>query len=398
MLGQGATRVLFVDDDPSILDQIRAAATATGRKWDFRFAASGQEALASLDVHGPCDAVVSDLRMPGMDGATLLATIKADFPQTVRIIVSDYRDLSGSLRCLPVAHQFLAAPLDMTTLCDAIERSVDLQRRLHHESLRSAIGDLDVLPSPPLSVVELNRALSRPDASIDDVAQVIARDPAMTAKLLQLVNSAFFGLRHRVTNAHHAVSYLGLATVRNLLTAVELVRAFTPPSVELVEAVEQIHTHSLSVAERARSLMAHRHGIHDAFAAGMMHEVGLLALISHAPEKFLHVRDEIARGRRPADACEIDILGATHAQLGACLLSMWGLPYSLVEAVARSHDADRLQDRTMSPVHAVFIAEQLTNVLGAPCGWEHGRIPDHDYLMDLGIADEVQLLMSRSIA
>lgn len=397
MKEQERTKVLFVDDEPAVLEQTRLSAARCRPSWKFRYATSGEEALASLEFHGPVDVVVTDLRMPLMDGATLLAAVKERLPQAVRIVVSDFRDLSGSLRSLPVAHQFLAAPIDMPALCEAIERNVELQRRIDDRALRSVLGGIDVLPSPPLSVVELNHTLSRPTASIDDVAELISRDPAMTAKLLQLVNSAFFGLRHRVVDAKQAVSYLGLATVRNLLTAVELVRAFSPASVELMEAVEQVHLHSLAVAERARSLMIHRHGVHDAFAAGMMHDVGLLALIAHAPDKYLLVEEQIARDWRPAEDCEMEVLGVTHAQLGAYLLSMWGLPYSLVEAVARSHDADQMRDRQMSPVHAVFIAEQLTNVLGTPSAWERGHVPDHDYLVELGVEDEVQQMMSRSL-
>src|SRR5262249_27889576 len=143
---------------------------------------------------------------------------------------------------------------------------------------------------------------------IDDLAGSIEADAAMTAKLLQLVNSAFFGLSNKITDVRHAMSYLGLETVRNLLTAVELTRGFTAPSVELVQAVESLQTHSLAVAELARTLMQGQRGVHDAFAAGIMHDIGLLALIAHAPEKYLELRKTaIQTGRMVAD-CEEEVL------------------------------------------------------------------------------------------
>ena len=208
------------------------------------------------------------------------------------------------------------------------------------------------------------------------------------------MNSAFFGLSHRVTDARHAVSYLGLATVRNLLTAVELVRAFIPPSAELVRAVEEIHAHSLGVAELARTLMVHRHQVHDTFTAGMMHDVGLLAIIAYLPDRYTAIREEVERSGRSLEEVELEIIGTSHAHLGAYLLSMWGLPYSLIEAVARSHDAESLPDRTMNPAHAVYIAEQVMNMMGTNgFSWESGKLPSEEYMQNLGVMETVAQLV-----
>lgn len=389
------TKVLFVDDDPVTIERVRHGLDEHAARWDVRFAKSAREALAELEFHGPYDAVITDLRMPHVDGAALLAEVKAHHPATVRVVMSDFLDLSSALRSVPVAQQFLESPVEISKLIATIERCADLSRRLENPSLRAMLGQIDLLPTPPSSVVALNEVMNRQDGSIDEVAKIIEADPAMTAKLLQLVNSAFFGLSHRVTDARHAVTYLGLATVRNLLSAVELVRAFTPANPELVRAVEGIHVHSMAVAEMARTLMAHRHQVHDAFAAGMMHDVGLLALISCAPDRFLALRDEAMASGRPLVACESEVLGTTHATLGAYLLNAWGLPHALVEAVARSHDADRIADRTLTPAHAVFVAEQVLNVLGRGGSMEGGRLPDHEYLSELGVADVVTQMVGR---
>ncbi len=391
------TRVLFVDDDQRALTRLQSLTAEKHNEWEMLFCAGAQEALDEMAARGAYDIVVSDLRMPNIDGAAFLSLVQERFPESIRIVASDFRDLPLALRSVPVAHQFLAAPLEIGVLNEAIARSRDLQHRLNSPALRGLLQNIETLPSPPLSVLELNQILARPDASLDDVARVIEADTAMTAKLLQLVNSAFFGLNRRVSNAQHAVSYLGLATVRNLLSAVELVRAFTPPSPELITSIEGMHTHSLAVAEMARSLMSHRHQVHDAFAAGMMHDIGLLAVLSCLPNEFIALREEVTSSGRSVVECELDVLGAPHAQLGAYLLTLWGLPYSLVEAVARSHDAESLPDRTLSPTHAVYVAEQVTNVLAANnTSWEGGVVPSHDYLAELGLDEFVTDIMTRS--
>lgn len=394
-IDQGRINLLLVDDDFIAIDRLRSQLGSTTVGWTIRFARSAAEALQELQDGGPCDVIVTDLRMPLVDGADLLAAVKARSPETVRVVASDFLDLPSALRSLPVAQRFVTQPLQLDQLHQIVQDCRSLHSRLTDPRLRALVGGLDVLPSPSGGVLELNAALNRPDAKVDEVAAIVERDPAMTAKLLQLVNSAFFGLNRRVTNVQHAVTYLGLATVRNLLTAVELVRAFQPADPRLGHIVEEIQAHSLAVAETARTLMTHRHQVHDAFAAGMMHDVGLLALIACAPERFIEVRDEAVRNGLPLTACEERVLGVSHAALGGYVLDLWGLPYSLVEAVSRSHDADRIPERQVTPTHAVFVAEQLVNVSGK-AAFEGGRLPDPEYLAALGFSSFVTQMVGRT--
>jgi len=391
-------KVLFVDNDVEALARIRSLVDASAEPWDVRYAQNGSEALTELEFHGAADVVVANQRMPIMDGATLLASVRHRYPGAVRIIVSDFRDLPTALRSLPVAHRFLETPVEMDALRRAVDTSVEVQTRIGDSAMQSLLGEIDVLPSPPAMVIELNKALTWSETSVADIARIVETDAAMTAKLLHLVNSAFFGLGHRVTSVSHAVSYLGLATVRNVLCAVELVRAFTPEDADLSCAVEQLHTHSLAVADLARSFMTtNRLQAQDAFVAGMIHDIGLLAIITCAPKKYRALSNEAAASGASMSECELEILGATHASVGAYLLNLWGLPYALVEAVAHSHDADTLPEPTLTPSHAVFVAEQVVNQAGrTPGPSESGVLPDRDYLERLGLADFVDNNVVRS--
>lgn len=383
-------RVVVVDDDIAALSRVQQQIRNAVPDWSSEFFPNAKEALAHCRVTPP-DVVITDLRMPEIDGAALLEAIKVEFPNAIRMVFSDYDDLPVALRSVPVAHQFLAAPLDLDNVIELVTRDVELQQRISEPKLRDLVGSIDVLPSPPSSVIEINRLVADPFSSVEAVAEAIRTDSAMSAKLLQLVNSAFFGLSNHVEDVQQAVALLGFDTVRNLLIAVELVRSFRAPTPALVRAVEELNAHSLTVAELSRSLMMRKKGAHEAFVAGMMHDIGLLALIACAPDRYIDLCTRLEETGCPLEICEEEILGTTHASIGAYLLGLWGLPFELVEAVARSHDADQVNDSVITPVHAVFVAERITNVLGSTNALhESNTLPDGEYLERMGIAETVK--------
>jgi hypothetical protein len=176
----------------------------------------------------PFDVIVSDMRMPGMDGAALLSLVREKYPQVVRIILSSQAELSTALRVVPVAHQFLSKPCDAQMLRVAIERACHLKALLHDDSIRSMVGGLGELPSLPRTYHALTLALADPNTSIQKVAAIVEFDVGIAAKILQLVNSAFFGIARSITNIQGAVGYLGVSTLRSLVLSVEVFRVFAP--------------------------------------------------------------------------------------------------------------------------------------------------------------------------
>ena len=186
--------VLFVDDQQEILDGLRDALRGQRHAWRMTFAPDAQQALAQMR-EAPVDVVVSDMRMPGMDGAELLGEIQRDHPDTIRIVLSGYADSLALTRAAGVAHRFLAKPADTEDLVRVIERSCALHELSAQVSRNRTSAALSSLPSAPLAYVELTRMLNDERASARDVAEVVERDVAMAAKVLQLANSAFFGTR-----------------------------------------------------------------------------------------------------------------------------------------------------------------------------------------------------------
>lgn len=332
----------------------------------MEFISSGEEALVKLAAR-PFDVVVADMRMPKMNGAELLQRIKDLYPQTVRIVLSGQTEMETVLRTVSIAHQFLAKPCGAEQLREVISRACDLHKILNSPELRSLVGGIAQLPSVPGTYVELNEALASAKASLKDVARIIERDVAMCAKLLQVVNSAFFGLPRRISNVSEAATYLGILTIRNLALFMGAFATFRSDDPKVAVASEALRRHSVLTANVARTMFQDKRRAEDTFMAGMLHDIGhLILLTTPLPEGTAAI---------------------SPALLGAYLLGLWGLPYPIVEAVAYHDRPKDLDHRHFEIPDAVHIAHRLVAERSAAPGHESaGREGlDDDYLDGLGI-------------
>jgi putative nucleotidyltransferase with HDIG domain len=355
-------RILFVDDERQVLDGLQLRLRQQRKRWQMSFASSGAEALELLGAQA-FDVVVSDMRMPVMDGAALLAKVRDRQPQVARLILSGYSNEEAVLRSLSVAHQFLPKPCDPGVLENAIDRTCALQALLRDEAVRKAVGRVSWLPSVPSVYLELTRAIADADVDLPSLGRIIARDAALSAALLHTANSAYFGLSRPIVRAEEAVIFLGLATLRNLVLFTEVfgkTRAgHALPGVEL----ERLQQHSLLTAELAAGFFpapGDRESRDAAFAAGLLHDVGKLLLADELPERAELVEDAVRAGELQA-AAEERMYGVTHAEAGAYLLGLWQLPFRVVEAVAHHHRPSRAArpEGTADIVAAVHVANAL---------------------------------------
>jgi HD-like signal output (HDOD) protein len=350
-------RVLFVDDEQHVLDGLRDMLRKQRKHWDMVFAPGGQAAIEELQKR-PFDVVVSDMRMPVIDGAALLARVKEQYPASARIILSGHAEREAVVRALPVAHQFLSKPCDAALLRIVVERACELQTLLQNERIREVIGKLDKLPSVPKTYWELTEAAARPDVVIDDLAAIVERDPAMTVKVLQLVNSGYFGLPQRITSVRHAAGYLGTELLKALaLTA----HAFGTTEVPTIEgfSLERLQRSSLQSARLAKKIATTVSDANDAFTAAMVHDIGQIVLSVGVPEIFGKALRAARKEKRPAHIFEREMLGVSHAEVGAYLLGFWGLPLSIVEAVAYHNTPGLLAEGPCQVLAAVHIADAL---------------------------------------
>lgn len=381
-------RILFVDDESRVLDGLRRLLRGQRREWEMVFALGPHEALAELEA-GPFDVVVTDMRMPEMDGAELLGRVERAHPQTVRLVLSGHSELDSVLRAAKTAHQFLSKPCEGQVLVETIQRTCLLQGLLRSPELLRIAGDLEPLPALPRAFEALNRALDAPEVSLTAVGEIVQSDPALCAKLLRFVNSSFFGVRQEISDPQHAVSYLGVQALRNLVLSLEVFEAPGTENAPDVDFVATLQRHSTQVARLARAVVGGGPGESDAFVAGMLHDVGLLLLASRAPQLLEDVSAGVRDSGRPLCVVEGEVLGVGHAELGAYLLGLWGLPAPIVEAVAHHHHPSRGGSRGLDALAAVYVAEALlAERAGAPFGGSEAD-GDTEFIAGLGLSDRM---------
>jgi HD-like signal output (HDOD) protein/CheY-like chemotaxis protein len=333
-------RLLFVDDEPMVLQGLKRTLRGMRQVWEMAFAGSGPEALDYL-AQMPVDVVVSDMRMPGMDGAQLLETVKAQYPQIVRIILSGQLDREMTLKSVRLAHQHLSKPCDVEVLRSALERTFALNELLANAELKRAVARMDSLPSMPSICGEVMEEVQSPEASIQKVAAIIARDPAMAAKMLQMVNSAFFGLCRRVTDIKQAVMLLGLDAIRALVLSVNVFAAFNRKTMTFFD-FDGLWQHSLVVGGLAKWVAASggadRRAANAAFLCGMLHDIGKLILAQNFSDTYCEVLKAADGADAPLWQGEQAAFGASHAEAGAYLMGLWGIEPPLLAAIAFHHN------------------------------------------------------------
>jgi HD-like signal output (HDOD) protein/CheY-like chemotaxis protein len=346
-------RLLFVDDEPEVLEAFGDLLRGDRSRWDVRFASSGAEALDVLAT-APFDVVISDMRMPKQDGAQLLAEVRARFPDVIRIVLSGHADRASLMRAVPIAHQFLAKPCDVDTLRTVLARACAARAMLGQSDVRTIIGSLGGLPSPPVMYAELVEIAADPRKGEAEAAGVVERDPAMTAKLLQVANSPLFGARRTIASPRQAVGLIGLDLVLTIVLGVETLSRFAN-GVNAV-SVDALQRSAIACATVAREIAAgHRRG-DEAFTAALLRDVG-----------------KVVVALAPHDCAAMD-----HAAIGACLLGLWGLPLPVVEAVAYHHEPRRLVDGDRELVAIVHAADGVC---------ERTEI-DLEYLARAGVPDD----------
>ena len=383
-------RILFVDDEAPVLNILSVAMRSMAREWETHFTDNGTNAL-KLVAEQPFDVIVSDMRMPGMNGAQLLNQVMREHPHTVRIILSGYSDLREAMSCVGIAHQFLHKPCNLADLKNCIRRVTQMGAKLDNDDLLALAARLSSLPSAPDLYLQMIEALESPDATTQRIAEIASKDPALSAKLLQLSNSAFFGFGREVCTVEEAVQQLGVSIIQSLALAVPMFAHFDPqkcPSFPL----EQIWHHSEQTGLYARWIA--REGLGDAqvaeqaFAAGVLHDISKLILADQLPGEYSTVLAQSKSLKSPLFDVERRILGATHADIGAYLLTLWGLPLPLVEGVAYHHEPQLFSEKSFSLIGAVHIANILER---EHADHDHVIISEinADYLATTGVANKL---------
>jgi HD-like signal output (HDOD) protein/CheY-like chemotaxis protein len=387
MISAGLTakkRILFIDGDPRVLESLQRLLHPMRQEWEMEFFDSGPKALVRL-AQGPVDAIVSEMRMAGMDGERFLREVMQRQPATVRIILSGFADKGMVQRCVGAAHQCLPKPCPPESLKTAIHRAAARESSVKNTALKKLIPQIEHLPTVPSLFIEIVEKLNDPEAGIDEIGQIVSRDVGMTAQILKLVNSVYFGLPHPVSSPAEAIHYLGAQTVKWLVLSLHAFSQFS--AVDQV-MLEHVRTHSLEVAAAAKAIALSETGdrslADESFVAGMLHDTGKVILLANFGDWRTHSNPEL-RGL----AAEESVFGANHADFGGYLLGLWGLPESIVEAIALHHAPASSVGRNIS-VMAVHAANALVRERNALSRELPSAPLDFDYLERAGVAQRVE--------
>ncbi len=385
-------RVLFVDDETKVLQGLKRMLRTMRKEWEMDFATSGELALSKMEEQ-PFDVVVSDMRMPGMDGAELLTHVMNRFPNAVRIVLSGQADKEAMLRSIGPSHQYLSKPCDAEMLKQIVGRACGLRDILTSDRL-SFISQMEGLPSLPEIYTELVEELKSDEPSIAFVTRLIEKDVGMTAKILQLVNSAYFGVRKHVSSTAMAIKLLGLENVRSLVLFANVFSQVSMSHAVEGFSPETLWKHSGAVGqlcqEILRSEKKEKEMIDNALTAGLLHDCGKLVFAANIGKDFGDAMRMARKEEIPLSQAEEETIGASHADAGAYLLGLWGLPDAIIEAVAFHHAPSKCFDSELSALTAVHVADALMR--------EYADSPDHagptdldpNYISTIGVDDKIE--------
>ena len=378
--------VLFVDDEDMVLQGLQRSMRAMRNDWDMTFVDSGAKALAFLETT-PADVIVSDMRMPGMNGAQLFAEVSKRFPKSVRLILSGHADQELILQCVGSTHQFLSKPCDPEALRATVRRAMELEGSVKNAHLQQLVARMENLPSIPSLYSEIVEKMNDPDAALEDVGVIIAKDPGMTAKILKLVNSAFFGLRREVSNPTDAAAFLGLDTIKSLVLSLNAFSQYESVKTDGF-SLAALWNHSLAAAAAAKRIAQLEKSVaktvDHAFAAGLLHDVGKTVLAFNFPDQYGKTIQLAQSQGADLLKAEQETFGANHADVGGYLLGLWGLPVPVVDAIALHHQPSLGAGEGFTPLTAVHAANALVS-----CGKTADSSPawDAEYLSRLSLTD-----------
>jgi HD-like signal output (HDOD) protein/CheY-like chemotaxis protein len=386
-------RILFVAKDQALGNEFQTDADAAQGEWAAQSAGSGLEALA-LAQQCNFAVVVADVVLPDMSGLELLDQFMQRQPSAHRLVLSEISDTENTVKCVGKPHHHLLKPLGVPTLLNALEQAFAHEVWLPCPAVHGLIAQMRQVPSPPTTYFKVVEEMRSPRASLERIGELIAEDPAITAKVLQLANSAVFGLELQVNQPLEAIAYIGLETTKALVLLVHTVSSFEETKLAGF-SVDELWRHSVSTGQMAQKIALMEKGglevAEQAFAAGLLHDIGKLLFCANLPGLFAKTLKLAREDKCNFWEAEMQLFpNAGHAELGGCILGIWGLPRPIVEAVALHHSPRQLAGPGFHPLTAVHAADVLDHEMN-PDGSVRVPTPLHaGYLAELGLAHRAE--------
>ncbi len=346
-------KILFIDNDKNLISKLKKQLYSMRKSWDMVFVENGKEALKLMD-NASYDVIVSDMHIPEMDGVELFDIVMKRYPGTVRIMHSENSDSKLAKESVRCTHQFLLKPCAPETLKYTIERTCKLQDLTRNERLNQMITGIESLPSLPELYDLINKEMQSTDPCLSKVGSLVSQDISLSAKILQFVNSAFFSLPRKIVDPKQATIYLGSEIVKAIVLTNHIFSSFTDEAITLGFNISQLWSHSMMVGiisgEIARTEQVGKDEVDKAIISGVLHDIGKLILLK-IPEKYKEIMKFTEYTGSDFVDAEYAVMKTSHAELGAYLLGIWGIPDSIVEIVAFHHEPSSLIENILTTIH-----------------------------------------------
>lgn len=382
-------RILFVDDDRNVLDGLRRMLHSMRDQWKMEFVTKPLDALEVMKST-EYDVIISDFQMPGMDGVELLEKVRKRFPNTIRFMLSSYSDQLHRGRTLRCVHQFVTKPCHADQLKTMVARAFALNDRIRSKEAASVLSSLRSLPVMPKAFNDVLDMLNTEDCSPRRVGKLISNDIGMSAKILQLVNSSFASKNSKIVDPIHAVSYLGLKAVEALMLTQGVFAHLSEDKIKEFH-VDALQEHCARVGALAKAICKAQNLSDEeadaATMAGILHDAGKIILVLKFPDEFKEAIERSRATQTPLNQVEKELMKISHAELGGCLLDLWGLPNSIIEATTFHHEPWMYYHDQFSVISAVYTANVIDHYLCSGCGDGYSSDVNIEYIDRLGVSE-----------
>ncbi len=383
-------RILVCDPKSSL----RSSAYEIGARdgWDVLCLDDEDEVLSQMQYYD-CHVLIVVAYQQPYKALGLLKSVVEARPGIVRILLSGHLTPASSARALEVAHQTLPDSSNSAQIIAAIEYALKIEGLVNKSAVRDYISGLGRLPTLPTVYRALNDALNSDVSDAKNIALIIQQDPAIAAKIMQLVNSALFGLSREISRIDEAVTIIGVRMIRDLLLATHLFSRFRQQQAWTAFSFTKLHQRSMLVARLAQQIAADA-GLDNnqqgqAFLAGLLHDFGISVLANKDAVGYQALMAEAVQLGQPVYAMEKMRLGLTHAEAAAYLLGLWNLPFGVVEAVLLHHFPSASPSCQFEPLSALHLADALLPALANVPGADLSCRLSESYLERLGVLKDL---------
>ncbi len=382
--------ILFIDDEQKLLQGLKRMLRPMRKEWDMEFVASGKEGLERLNQR--CfDVIISDMKMPEIDGATLLEEAKAICPSSIRMVLSGQAEESSVLQAAKVAHQYMAKPCDIDGLKNRIRKACAIRDLLGKPEVKTALSATIQIPSIPQYYDAFMQQIENEQPEMSTLEQLVISDPGLAAKVLQISNSAFFGPARELSNPVDALKSVGFESIRALTKESQFVSRSTIS--EDLLPMRALTQHCQGVMKILEKIFTIEHFTEEqqwqARSAGLLHEVGRILLASLLPDSYREVSRLMSEEQLTQTKAEHEVFGVTHPEIGAYLLAIWGLPQEIVEAVAFHHTPEQREADQFNVLAALHVANVLEDELRPRGAYDAKLKLNQDYMHQVGRDEDV---------